>query len=704
MAGLPSFYTATYPEIYYEQMRTGCDKLNCQEIECRGNPNFNRKKSVEEITKNAGIMAENHRLNPHICNGLSPTIFDDNISLHCNKFNRMMQHYLDNNLSRTQLIRDEDMPIIAKILDDPNYLSYVFIYEDNLPINLSNMRLNDSLLYKAVTFFDTNSTILGRVFTRQIASLLNKIHLQSASTRYHVRFLILIWMFYPLLLQTNRVMTFASKVIYHINHEIEPKAKEFFWNNLFQLPFYHRFIIDRLRSELDGFIMKYRLDGKEFGYVCNIAIFFQISFNHSMEEPNLYESAKLSTILDPEQQAACFSSPYDAIIKHPIIVTSTFRKYVFDILLDKERELEYHYLNRTLHRNPQDPQVNQISVDRNRITESSLALLDTLEHRYLQPFEITFQGEDGQDAGGLTREFFYKLTEKAFSPDYGMFRYINSKYYWFVPNAVAEARLFNLLGVIVGLSVVNEVPLPIRFPLLMYKKLLRKKITLDDLAEVDPYFVSGVENMRKMRDEGQEVMDLGLYFSTAIEQYGSVVDIPIVDGGLEIPVTNDNLEIYVEEYIDWFTNTSISSQFASFSNGLKKVIKQQLIELFPPQDLDMLVSGSPELDWRALQNATSYDGYRENSRTIKMFWDIIEKDFTNNDRKALLKFTTGSDFMPLGGFQNDSFIIERSKNTDLLPTAHTCNKTLVLPDYRNRKVLKEKLFIILQYTEGFGFR
>jgi hypothetical protein len=43
-----------------------------------------------------------------------------------------------------------------------------------------------------------------------------------------------------------------------------------------------------------------------------------------------------------------------------------------------------------------------------------------------------------------------------------------------------------VLGTIVALAMYNSVVLPIRFPLLLYKKLCYQKIFLSDLAEVNP--------------------------------------------------------------------------------------------------------------------------------------------------------------------------------------------------------------------------
>lgn len=46
--------------------------------------------------------------------------------------------------------------------------------------------------------------------------------------------------------------------------------------------------------------------------------------------------------------------------------------------------------------------------------------------------------------------------------------------------------MFNLIGVICGLAIYNLTIVELNFPLALYKKLLKKKPTLDDLKELMP--------------------------------------------------------------------------------------------------------------------------------------------------------------------------------------------------------------------------
>lgn len=49
-----------------------------------------------------------------------------------------------------------------------------------------------------------------------------------------------------------------------------------------------------------------------------------------------------------------------------------------------------------------------------------------------------------------------------------------------------EFDLFNLIGIICGLAIYNLTIVELHFPVALYKKLLKKKPTLDDLKELTP--------------------------------------------------------------------------------------------------------------------------------------------------------------------------------------------------------------------------
>ena len=67
-----------------------------------------------------------------------------------------------------------------------------------------------------------------------------------------------------------------------------------------------------------------------------------------------------------------------------------------------------------------------------------------------------------------------------------------------------------------------------------------------------------------------------------------------------------------------------------------------------------------------------------------------------------MKFATGTDRAPLGGLGNVKLIIQRGADPNRLPVSHTCFNTFTLPDYKSKSIMKEKVMLAIQHTEGFG--
>ena len=71
--------------------------------------------------------------------------------------------------------------------------------------------------------------------------------------------------------------------------------------------------------------------------------------------------------------------------------------------------------------------------------------------------------------------------------------------------------------------------------------------------------------------------------------------------------------------------------------------------MFTHTELELLVCGNPTLDFDALEKVTHYeDGFEENSPTIRNFWTVVHS-FTEEEKRLLLKFATGSDRAPIDG-------------------------------------------------------
>jgi E3 ubiquitin-protein ligase NEDD4 len=103
---------------------------------------------------------------------------------------------------------------------------------------------------------------------------------------------------------------------------------------------------------------------------------------------------------------------------------------------------------------------------------------------------IKFQGEEGLDYGGLSREFFFLLSHEMFNPFYCLFEYSAHDNYTLQINPDSDInpehlRYFKFIGRVVGLAIFHQRFLDAFFVTAFYKMLLQKRITFNDMESID---------------------------------------------------------------------------------------------------------------------------------------------------------------------------------------------------------------------------
>ncbi|PAA52986.1 hypothetical protein BOX15_Mlig009753g1 [Macrostomum lignano] len=317
---------------------------------------------------------------------------------------------------------------------------------------------------------------------------------------------------------------------------------------------------------------------------------------------------------------------------------------------------------------------------------------------------IEFEGEQGIDEGGLSKEFFQLIIEQIFNPDYGMFS-LNQRTqsFWFYPGSEDCEREFVLVGMLLGLAIYNNIILDVRFPTVLYKKLTGKLGAFHDLKGSHPELAQGMQQL--LEYDGDSFEDIFGCFSISFQDaFGSTLNHELKPDGANIPVTKENRQEFVDLYSDFLLNGMIEKQFNAFCKGFHLVIDNSLLlQLFAPTEIELLVCGSKTYNFHELQKYTQYDGgYTENSPIIAHFWKLVHT-MSDVDKRLLLEFVTGSDRVPLGGMKKMKFIIARQgPDTDRLPTAHTCFNVLLLPEYSSYDKLQDRLLKAIANSKGFG--
>ncbi|XP_070545224.1 probable E3 ubiquitin-protein ligase HERC4 isoform X2 [Ptychodera flava] len=356
------------------------------------------------------------------------------------------------------------------------------------------------------------------------------------------------------------------------------------------------------------------------------------------------------------------------------------------------------------------PQINPISpclvlhIERESIVRSTLDQLRKQGNADLKkPLRVFFLGEEAFDAGGVRKEFFMLILQDILDPKYGMFKYFdNGRTIWFNDKSFESSEMFRLVGVICGLAIYNSTIIDLQFPLALYKKLLRKPVNLEDLKLLDPEIGESLQNLLDYEDDDFEET-FGLTFTFGRDSFGELEVVELMPDGKNVSVTNENRNEYVNAYVDFQLNKSVWEQFDAFSDGFIRVCGGRVLELFHPQELMAMVVGHQNYDWEEFEKNTEYKGefYRQHP-TIMYFWEVFH-EMPLDVKKKFLVFLTGSDRIPILGMKTLKFIIQAVHGgEEFLPVAHTCFNLLDLAVYKSKAKLKEKLYLAVKNTQGFG--
>lgn len=318
---------------------------------------------------------------------------------------------------------------------------------------------------------------------------------------------------------------------------------------------------------------------------------------------------------------------------------------------------------------------------------------------------VEFEGEQGVDEGGVSKEFFQLVVEEIFNPDYGMFTtQEDTQTTWFNSTSFESDAQFTLIGVVLGLAIYNNVILDVRFPMVVYRKLLGKKGCYADLEDWSPtLFRSLSEIVNYIGDDMSETF-MQTFRVGYKDVFGSVLFHELKDKGDEIYVSQENKKEFVDLYADFLLNKSVERQFKAFRRGFQMVTDESPLGLlFRPEEIEQLVCGSKIFDFAELEAATEYEGgYTAESEAVRNFWRVAHS-LPPESQRRLLQFTTGSDRVPVGGLSRLKMVIARhGPDSDRLPIAHTCFNVLLLPDYGTIEKLQDRLLKAINYSKGFG--
>ncbi|XP_042508612.1 E3 ubiquitin-protein ligase UPL2-like [Macadamia integrifolia] len=396
----------------------------------------------------------------------------------------------------------------------------------------------------------------------------------------------------------------------------------------------------------------------------------------------------------------------------------------FSLMLKVPRFIDFdnkraHFRSKIKHQHDHHHSPLRISVRRAYILEDSYNQLRMRSTQDLKGrLTVHFQGEEGIDAGGLTREWYQLLSRVIFDKGALLFTTVgNESTFQPNPNSVYQTEhlsYFKFVGRVVGKALFDSQLLDVHFTRSFYKHILGVKVTYHDIEAIDPGYFKNLKWM--LENDISDVLDLTFSIDADEEKLilyerAEVTDYELIPGGRNIRVTEENKHEYVGLVAEHRLTTAIRPQINAFLEGFSELIPRDLISIFNDKELELLISGLPDIDLDDLRANTEYSGYSAASPVIQWFWEVVQ-GFSKEDKARLLQFVTGTSKVPLEGFSalqgisgSQRFQIHKAYGSpDHLPSAHTCFNQLDLPEYPSKHHLEERLLLAIhEANEGFGF-
>ena len=271
-----------------------------------------------------------------------------------------------------------------------------------------------------------------------------------------------------------------------------------------------------------------------------------------------------------------------------------------------------------------------VKVRRTHIFEDSYAeIMRQSPNDLKKRLMIKFDGEDGLDYGGLSREFFFLLSHEMFNPFYCLFEYSAHDNYTLQINPHSGINpehlgYFKFIGRVVGLAIFHRRFLDAFFIGAFYKMILKKKVNLLDMEGVDAEFH---RTLSWAMDN--DVTDV-IYstFSVEDERFGEKVTVELKPGGKDIEVTNENKREYVELITEWRIQKRVEEQFNAFVTGFHELIPADLVNVFDERELELLIGGIADIDVDDWKKHTDYRGYTESDPVVQHFWKVSDLFYT----------------------------------------------------------------------------
>jgi E3 ubiquitin-protein ligase HUWE1 len=307
----------------------------------------------------------------------------------------------------------------------------------------------------------------------------------------------------------------------------------------------------------------------------------------TQDDPSQNQAGKEMVLSSPPPESRTASLFFSFTESHRRVLNELVRHNpklmsgTFALLVKNPKVLEFdnkrNYFNRSVHSRtgqpnhgrPSFPTLN-LSVRRDQVFHDSFRSLyfKSGDEMKFGKLNIRFHGEEGVDAGGVTREWFQVLSRQMFDPNYALFIPVSSDRTTFHPNKLSgindeHLSFFKFIGRIIGKALYEGRVLDCYFSRAVYKRILGKSVSVKDMESFDPDYYKSLCWMLE-----NDITDIITEtFSVEDEEFGVTNVVDLAPGGRDVAVTEENKHDYVRLVVEHKLLSSVKEQMEHFLKG-----------------------------------------------------------------------------------------------------------------------------------------
>jgi E3 ubiquitin-protein ligase HUWE1 len=306
--------------------------------------------------------------------------------------------------------------------------------------------------------------------------------------------------------------------------------------------------------------------------------------NTTLKEAPIMKPAKEFSVTSPPPESRMenlffrFTEDHRKILNDLVRHNPRLMSGTFSLLVNNPKVLEFdnkrNYFTRRLHSRTEARQSQpplQLTVRRDQVFLDSFRslLFKSPDEMKFGKLSIRFTGEEGVDAGGVTREWFQAMSRQMFNGDYALFIPVASDRTTFHPSTLSyineeHLRYFKVVGRIIGKALYEGRALDCHFSRAVYKRILGKPVSIKDMETLDlDYYKSLVWMLEN--DIADIITET---FSIETDVFGNTEIVDLVENGRNIPVTEENKQEYVQLVVEHRLTGSVKTQLEEFLKGI----------------------------------------------------------------------------------------------------------------------------------------